>query len=443
MLVAKGGGGESYLYMSLLFSFKFLTLEYSGSTGTMRSVDLFSGIGGITYALRGIAAPLLYCEIDPFCQRVLKKNMKKGNLPVARIHPDVATLAPKTVKGAVDIIVAGFPCTGFSQMGGLAGFDNPGSVLFQHVVRLTKAWRPPFVFMENVPPILSMGMPALTDAFVRMGYDLRWCVWSGKDVGAPHERRRWFCLAIRRSVPEALKRVTLSHGYSFCGWNAAEPVARMVPELMKFDHKRCGALGNAVIPHVVRTAFVYLFTGMPQAFDLRGVNQAQDSELVFQAVAIGGEPGDRTFVRSLLKKYPRQGHLSWEHPDTVWGKTIHSIQSNDIIRDRQLVFDPSVYTPPASVPPSPKRSMPSLGAPKRKPLWSTPRYSCTTSSHVPTERNIRDLPTQLRFERGTPAELRGGWANPAFIEWMMGFPLNWTRVQRANGRVGSGDDADG
>ena len=44
----------------------------------MRSLDLFTGIGGLTLALRDFAEPALYCEIDPFCRSVLTARMRDG-----------------------------------------------------------------------------------------------------------------------------------------------------------------------------------------------------------------------------------------------------------------------------------------------------------------------------------------------------------------------------
>ena len=42
----------------------------------MRILDLFSGIGGFALAGRmaGLPAPVAFCEIEPFCQRVLAKH---------------------------------------------------------------------------------------------------------------------------------------------------------------------------------------------------------------------------------------------------------------------------------------------------------------------------------------------------------------------------------
>lgn len=76
----------------------------------LKSLDLFSGCGGITHALRGIAHPVMYCEWEPSCQDTLKTLMKSGKLPKAPIHVDVQTLNGKPLKGKVELIVGGWPC---------------------------------------------------------------------------------------------------------------------------------------------------------------------------------------------------------------------------------------------------------------------------------------------------------------------------------------------
>lgn len=58
----------------------------------LRSLDLFSGLGGITHALRGVALPAAYCEIDRFAAAVLAARMADGSLPMAPLCSDVAAL---------------------------------------------------------------------------------------------------------------------------------------------------------------------------------------------------------------------------------------------------------------------------------------------------------------------------------------------------------------
>jgi DNA (cytosine-5)-methyltransferase 1 len=47
---------------------------------TLRVLDLFSGIGGFSLGLEraGGFETVAFCEIDPFCRRVLKKTLASG-----------------------------------------------------------------------------------------------------------------------------------------------------------------------------------------------------------------------------------------------------------------------------------------------------------------------------------------------------------------------------
>lgn len=58
----------------------------------MNGLDLFSGIGGLTLALRGRVIPVAYCENDGYAQAVLLSRMRDGSIPTAPIWDDVCTL---------------------------------------------------------------------------------------------------------------------------------------------------------------------------------------------------------------------------------------------------------------------------------------------------------------------------------------------------------------
>lgn len=58
----------------------------------LNGLDLFSGIGGISIALRDWVRPIAYCEIDPYCQAVLLSRMADGSLDEAPIWPDIKCL---------------------------------------------------------------------------------------------------------------------------------------------------------------------------------------------------------------------------------------------------------------------------------------------------------------------------------------------------------------
>jgi hypothetical protein len=98
-------------------------------------------------------------------------------------------------------------------------------------------------------------------------------------------------------------------------------------------------------------------------------------------------------------------------------------------RGLSLVFDPRTFVREATGPVTSRL----LTKAQRARAWSTPRKT-QPMCNVLTERSVRDLPTQVRFERGTPAHLRDGVVNPAFVEWLMGMggprALRWRPIAR-------------
>lgn len=164
-------------------------------TEKLYGLDLFSGIGGISIALAPWVTPIAYCEIDPFAQAVLLSRMRDGGLSPAPIWDDVRTLSAAVLPGhGVDIIYGGFPCQDLSLAGARAGLDGKRSGLFFEIVRLVDELQPAFIFLENVPGIRQHAHGVFAE-LAKRGFDARWCHLSAADVGAPHRRERWWCLA--------------------------------------------------------------------------------------------------------------------------------------------------------------------------------------------------------------------------------------------------------
>lgn len=157
-------------------------------------LDLFSGIGGLTLALQEWVTPVAYCEIDKYAQSVLLSRMSEGKLPNAPIWDDIKTLKGKSLP-KIDIIYGGFPCQDISVAGAGKGLEGQRSGLFYEIVRLAKEIKPQFIFLENVPAIRTRGLESVAKELASQGYDLRWDIVSAQEMGAPHRRERWFCLA--------------------------------------------------------------------------------------------------------------------------------------------------------------------------------------------------------------------------------------------------------
>jgi DNA (cytosine-5)-methyltransferase 1 len=161
----------------------------------VNGLDLFSGIGGISLALREWVTPTVYCENDRYAQGVLLSRMASGELPRAPIWDDVRTLGRDCLIEPVDIIYGGFPCQDISAAGRGRGLAGERSGLFFEIVRLTSEIQPTFVFLENVPAIRTRGLREVVRAFTDLRYDCRWTCVSAAELGAPHLRKRWFLLA--------------------------------------------------------------------------------------------------------------------------------------------------------------------------------------------------------------------------------------------------------
>jgi DNA (cytosine-5)-methyltransferase 1 len=98
----------------------------------------------------------------------------------------------------VDCIHAGFPCQDISHAGKQAGVGtDTRSGLYREVLRIADVVRPQCLYLENVAAILSGGLGTVLGDLAARGYDCRWTCLRAADLGAPHGRDRWWCLAIR------------------------------------------------------------------------------------------------------------------------------------------------------------------------------------------------------------------------------------------------------
>ena len=60
------------------------------------------------------------------------------------------------------------------------------------------------LFLENVQGVLKHAMSVISRDLHSRGYVVAWSVVGASDVGAPHIRKRWFCLAEPAARPRLL-----------------------------------------------------------------------------------------------------------------------------------------------------------------------------------------------------------------------------------------------
>lgn len=157
----------------------------------LRHLDLFSGIGGFALGLRwaGGFETIGFCEIDPYCQAVLRKHW-----PDVPIHDDIRTLDASAV-GPVDVITGGFPCQDVSLAGRRGGLAAERSGLWSELARLVGELRPRYIIVENTPGLLSLGMDRVLRDLASLGYDAEWHCIPAAYVGTDHPRDRLWIVA--------------------------------------------------------------------------------------------------------------------------------------------------------------------------------------------------------------------------------------------------------
>lgn len=175
----------------------------------LKVLDLFSGIGGFSLGLESTGGfkTAAFCEIEPYCQAVLKQHW-----PDVPIYDDVRTLTAERLRAdgiEVDAICGGFPCQDISLAGRGAGLTGERSGLWFEFYRLIEEVRPQVAIIENVPALRSRGLAEVLRCLSQIGYDAEWHCIPASAVGAPHRRDRlWIvahapCEAGRRRLCEA------------------------------------------------------------------------------------------------------------------------------------------------------------------------------------------------------------------------------------------------
>ena len=186
----------------------------------LNSISLFSGVGmldvGIASGLEYLGCghrTVAYVEREAFACSQLVALMQAGCLGEAPVWSDVTTFPAGKFRGLVDIIVGGFPCQDISIAGRRAGLDGNRSGLFFTILDIADACDAPVLFLENVSAIATANATVMDEAegelieraaarvmgeLADRGWDAEWLHLRASDVGASHQRERWFCLAIRR-----------------------------------------------------------------------------------------------------------------------------------------------------------------------------------------------------------------------------------------------------
>lgn len=163
------------------------------------------------------------CEINEFCQRVLKYYYPKSKHYENIFGTDFAEW-----RGKIDVLTAGFPCQPFSCAGARKGAEDD-RYLWPEVLRVIREIQPTWFIGENVAGITSMVLPGdeikvgsykdvfgesyqeteMRQQFVvericrdleRIGYSIQPVIIPACAIEAPHKRDRIWFIAYRSNT---------------------------------------------------------------------------------------------------------------------------------------------------------------------------------------------------------------------------------------------------
>lgn len=161
----------------------------------MRFSSFFAGIGGfdLGFQLAGMK-PVFHCEIDPYCQKILKRHW-----PEVPLHGDITTLDAADIPES-DLWSGGWPCQDLSNANtNRAGLGGARSGLFFDFVGLAKERQPKWLVLENVSGLLSAdggsAFERVVDELEAIGYVGIWFTCNLLDAGHPQNRERIFIVA--------------------------------------------------------------------------------------------------------------------------------------------------------------------------------------------------------------------------------------------------------
>lgn len=158
----------------------------------MSILELCAGYGGLGIAVENLTGDkvAVVAEVHKAACEVMAYRF-----PDAPNIGDIRYARWDEWRGEVDTITAGFPCQDISNAGKREGIKGERSGVWFNVADAIRVIRPRYVYLENVGAIRNRGQSAVLSSLSEIGYDAVWTAIRASDIGAPHERLRWFCVA--------------------------------------------------------------------------------------------------------------------------------------------------------------------------------------------------------------------------------------------------------
>ena len=163
----------------------------------MKILDLFAGVGGLSYGFRDVGDVVLANDMDKNCKITYDLN-HNISLTLSKIEDLDNNSIPD-----FDMLLAGFPCQPFSIAGLREGFDDQkgrGNV-FYNIMNIVRQKSPSYIVLENVKNLLNHdsgnSFKIIHQSLIDEGYHVKWKILNSKDYGIPQNRERIFIVGFK------------------------------------------------------------------------------------------------------------------------------------------------------------------------------------------------------------------------------------------------------
>lgn len=152
-------------------------------------IDLFAGVGGIRKGFEDDNTQCVFSsEWDKFSSKTYEANY--GEVPAG----DITQINEEDIPRH-DVLLAGFPCQPFSNIGKREGFGHETQgTLFFDVLRILKYHMPKMFLLENVPGLLTIQkgetFKIILENLESLGYSVFYDVLDAQNFGLSQVRKR-------------------------------------------------------------------------------------------------------------------------------------------------------------------------------------------------------------------------------------------------------------
>jgi len=184
--------------------------SWTRGASTIKVADLFCGCGGLSLGAREACAaagrqfaPVLALDNDLDSLQVYTRNLGCANT----VHDDAMNVVDGELNErltdrerafvgkleGIDILLAGPPCQGYSDLNNYTRRSDPRNALYERVARVAELTRPTHILIENVPMVVHGDEGTVhraIEVLQRLGYEVDSGIVDVAEIGVPQRRKR-------------------------------------------------------------------------------------------------------------------------------------------------------------------------------------------------------------------------------------------------------------